>query len=418
MNIGLINYFNRYDEYPTKYSLATMRLAAHLRTHGYDVDLLPISLDEPNSKEIQSFLSRKEYEVIGISNYSWTDKYAQVLSKQIARDYPNAQVVIGGPETANIDFKNWNNELFVLGEGEKSLLNICRYVEGDKKDSEFFINNPNIFNKRNPNGVKTEVDSIHAASFFLSLDGENEEFLWYETSRGCSYNCGYCGHKTRKKVGMLDEGLVAKEIEEIGRRGTKKVFVVDPNFGGDKERGKVILEQFNKNAPNASLIMYLRPEFVDDQYIEILKNANIEEIRIGIQTLNKNVPMWIRSNSTKAIEEQLPKLSENNIPWKAELIVGLPGDNKQGLLESINFVERKLKPAQYACYHLTAIKGTKMYNLVNNFENDLWLKVDDASRAYSSSTYSNDELKDMLKLADIRTNQYNNPINKIVSRSR
>lgn len=403
MKIALINIYSRQDEYQSRYSLATMRLAEYVMSFGYDVDLIPIDINNYQNVNLKGI---KKYDLIGLSNYSWVDNAIRFVDKLIKIENSSANIVIGGPQVENVNLEEWDNEYFIIGEGEKALLNLVRYIENGKKDENFFENNVNIFTKKNPKHKKIEQQIQVCNPLFTRVIPEDRDFLWYETCRGCAYSCGYCGHKTRKKVGYFDIDIVEKEIKKIGEYGFKKVFVIDPNFAGNRERAKKVIEMFNKFSPDSELILYLRPEFIDDEAIELYKKANIEEIRIGIQTTNKNVPLWIRSNSLKHVNEELPKLSENGINWRAELIVGLPGDDYNGLKNSISYIE-SLKPTTYYCYHLTLIKGVKLYSLVDNFENNLWITKDEFDRAYSSSTYSHEELLTMLEYSDKKEKKYN-----------
>ena len=403
MKIALINIYSRQDEYQSRYSLATMRLAEYVMSFGYDVDLIPIDINNYQNVNLKGI---EKYDLIGLSNYSWVDNAIRFVDKLIKIENSSANIVIGGPQVENVNLEEWDNEYFIIGEGEKALLNLVRYIENGKKDENFFENNVNIFTKKNPKHKKIEQQIQVCNPLFTRVIPEDRDFLWYETCRGCAYSCGYCGHKTRKKVGYFDIDVVEKEIKQIGEYGFKKVFVIDPNFAGNRERAKKVIEIFNKFSPDSELILYLRPEFIDDEAIELYKKANIEEIRIGIQTTNKNVPLWIRSNSLKHVNEELPKLSENGINWRAELIVGLPGDDYNGLKNSISYIE-SLKPTTYYCYHLTLIKGVKLYSLVDNFENNLWITKDEFDRAYSSSTYSHEELLTMLEYSDKKEKKYN-----------
>ena len=403
MKIALINIYSRQDEYQSRYSLATMRLAEYVMSFGYDVDLIPIDINNYQNVNLKGI---EKYDLIGLSNYSWVDNAIRFVDKLIKIENSSANIVIGGPQVENVNLEEWDNEYFIIGEGEKALLNLVRYIENGKKDENFFENNVNIFTKKNPKHKKIEQQIQVCNPLFTRVIPEDRDFLWYETCRGCAYSCGYCGHKTRKKVGYFDIDVVEKEIKQIGEYGFKKVFVIDPNFAGNRERAKKVIEMFNKFSPDSELILYLRPEFIDDEAIELYKKANIEEIRIGIQTTNKNVPLWIRSNSLKHVNEELPKLSKNEINWRAELIVGLPGDDYNGLKNSISYIE-SLKPTTYYCYHLTLIKGVKLYSLVDNFENNLWITKDEFDRAYSSSTYSHEELLTMLEYSDKKEKKYN-----------
>lgn len=403
MKIALINIYSRQDEYQSKYSLATMRLAEYIMSFGYKVDLIPIDINNYQDIKLNDI---KEYDLIGLSNYSWVENAIKFIDRLIKTENPNANIVIGGPQVENVDLKEWDNEYFIIGEGEKSLLNLVKYIETGKKDRNFFEDNVNIFNKTNDKYIKTESLIQVANPLFTNVIPKDKKFLWYETCRGCAYSCGYCGHKTRKHIGYFDINIVENEIKQIGKNGFDRVFIIDPNFAGNRDRAKKIIEMFNKFSPDSKLTLYLRPEFIDDEAIQLYRKANIEEIRIGIQTTNKNVPNWIRSNSLKHINEELPKLSINGINWRAELIVGLPGDDFNGLKNSIAYIE-ELNPTTYYCYHLTLIKGVKLYSLVDNFENNLWITKDSFNRAYSSSTYSHDELLTMLEYSEKKEKSYN-----------
>lgn len=97
------------------------------------------------------------------------------------------------------------------------------------------------------------------------------------------------------------------------------------------------------------------------------------------------------------------------------MIVGLPGDNFEGLENSIKTIEN-LCPTTYYCYHLTLIKGVRLYSLVDNFQNPLWITKDELSRAYSSSTYTHDELLEMLKYSDNKSKMYNDNNKKLIKK--
>lgn len=405
MKVGLVNYYLRLKDYPTRYALATLRLGEYLNSYGIDVDIYPIPIETDNYKEYAEILNSK-FDIIAISHYVWSIDSTRKIVDEIRKINNDKKIIIGGPEVKYINLNEYRNEYFIIGEGEVALLNLIKYIESEEKDNNFFINNSNIFNRNNPNYRLLKNKLKYKNPLFTKFYNIDKEFLYYETSRGCAYNCGYCGFKNRFEVANFDLNFVKEEIKRIGNLGFKEVFVVDANFGGTKNRAKVIMEYFNKYAPSSLLTIYLRPEFIDDEFIMILKKANLKEIRIGIQTTNSNIPSWIRDNSIHHIKNELPKLSQNNIKWKAELITGLPGDDLIGLKQSIDFVENYLKPTEFCCYPLTVIKSTKMYDLVNKYEEQFWLKIDDNSMAYESNSYNHNDLLKMQQYAIFRMNSY------------
>lgn len=404
MKICLITFYNRYDEYPTKYSLAGLRIAEYIKSNDATVEIFPICLDTYHEFDVERIL-KGAYDAVGISYYAWYKDAVCYIADQLKNKIP---VILGGPEVENVDVTTWDDEIFIVGEGEETFLQVCRNLVSNKGriSNEFVMKTPNVFTKNFPE-YKKLFNPIQIKSPLLTeIKPDENDFLWYETCRGCDYNCGYCGHKTRDKTAYFELDVIEKEIQNIGDQKYKRVFVIDPNFAGNKARAKKVLSFFNKYAPQTSIGIYLRPEFLDDEMIELLTFANIDHVRIGIQTTNPNVPGWIRSNSIIHIKNQLPKLSENGIKWRAELITGLPGDNMRGLSSSVDFIE-SLNPTEYFAYHLSVIPGTPLYNILDKQEEDLWIGTDNFGNAKVSSSYSEQELKEMLDFADQKTRKYN-----------
>ncbi|EEC58702.1 hypothetical protein BACPEC_00221 [[Bacteroides] pectinophilus ATCC 43243] len=146
---------------------------------------------------------------------------------------------------------------------------------------------------------------------------------------------------------------------------------------------------------------------MDDEYLELLSRSSIEELRFGIQTINESVPNWIRANNISKILKILPLLTSTGIPWRAELIVGLPGDDIYGLKRSIEFVIKEVHPTYLHAYHLSVLKETEMYSLLNN-PGDKWIKIyEDTMRAKESYSYSEKELIWMVQYAVLITALYN-----------
>ena len=418
MKITLISYYSSFNKYPTKYALGVLKLASYLKKQGHDVKIIPINSELAIDSIIIKNIAVDNPRIVGLPAYMWTLKHSQIISKEIKLKLPNTLRVVGGPSTNDIDFNDWQgDEIFINGEAELALREIVSALnEGDVVNIENLASN-NIFNVHNSmiTHVKYVDEKIYSGiplfsnDYFQLLPGEakNEMFSWYETSRGCLYSCGFCGHKTRNNLGFVDMCLIEEEIINISKTNIRRLFIIDPELGGIPDRGKQILRLFIKNAPDIKIIAYLRPEMLDDEYISLLEESNIEEIRIGIQTLNSNVPTWVRSNNTKKVNNILARLKYSAIPWRAELIVGLPGDNMEGLQSTIRTVIDSFQPSILSCYHLTAIKGTKLYDLVNS-SSEVWLKVDDDYKATSSYSYDEREMGEMLDFTTRITNVYNN----------
>ena len=423
MKVNLISFYNRFDEYPTKYSLGTLKLAAYLgQIEGVEVKLVPLNSEHEVTDEDIAKILHGNPDVVGIQNYMWTEKHAQRISNKIKEVNPNILRLVGGPSTNTVNFDMWSGgEIFTVGEGEVALAAICQAKMQDDNFNSSKVKSltlDNVFSKEQdledrhilyktteiPKGLPLFSEEIES----MKQDKTPESFTWYETTRGCTYNCGYCGHKTRNNLGNVDIDNIEEEIKNIKRTGITRLFIVDPIVGGTKERGKKVLRLCNSQIPGTKLIAYLRPELLDSEFVEILEDTNLEEIRFGIQTLNSNVPGWVRSNSIAKIQTELSKLKGKDINWRAELITGLPGDNMIGLRDTMRRVITEFQPTVIAAYHLTAIKGTKMYSLVDGTGPEgLLLRCDKNSQAIASHSYTEDDFRKMAAYSNSVTGLYN-----------
>ncbi|MBU5687826.1 MAG: radical SAM protein [Candidatus Aenigmarchaeota archaeon] len=415
MRLVLASFYHRLDEYPNPYSLAAMRLASYLLSKNNPTTILPLDL-YADPKECVDFILRKKPDLVGLPAYMWTiEKSREIATLLSSKGIP---IVVGGPETSTLNTKDWPDRvLYVVGEGEIPLHRIAESSMFDDIIDSPQKTHPSIYSRKKegweifyPTNLPTGIPLFSREFFEKSgLDFSKYSFSWYDTAISCPYRCGYCGHKTRPNVALRDDNLIEEEIRNIGRLGLDWVFIIDPILGGKKGRDKKILEMFRKYAPLTAIKAYYRAEFLDNEAINLLRQSNIREISIGIQTTNPNVPQWIRSNNIEKILSFLPLFSQYGIPLKVELIVGLPGDNSKGLRETFRFVIDEIRPTKIAAYHLTVIRGTPLHQILNGDEKGmpLWVHADENGKATESNSYSYEELQEMLAMAERWANLYN-----------
>ena len=418
LNVTFVSIYLRTDEYDSKYTLASMRLAAFIQDlDNLNISIKPISLN-CSAKEKEAFINElnDNADLICFSCYIWLWEFVKDLSSRIKRR-DNRCILVGGPELKQRVPNDWfGDEIFVYGEGELVLREICSMLSQGYTAEQ--INQLKVIGDATKQGMvyRVPMDSkikfrshLYSDAFFEKVHMEefNNKFIWYDTSRGCAYSCGYCGFRNRTGMVSYENDIITEEVKNIGKLHAERVFIVDANIGGIPERGKFVIKQFNMYSPDSKINAYLRPEFIDDEYMEILSNANIEELRIGVQTMNESVPKWLRNNCIQAVIDEIPKLTKAGVPWRAELIVGLPGDNFSGLEKSIRFLMDEVKPTYLYAYHLTILKETELYNILDG-TGEYWIKMNpETNAAVSSNSYSEEELEYMLRFSNLITALYN-----------
>lgn len=145
-------------------------------------------------------------DVVGFSCYIWNiDEILKVCSnlKKIKKDII---IILGGPEvsfdSANIMDKHDFIDYIVKGEGELPTKKLFSFLEG-KAIPISGING--IVYRQNGRIIENkEMELINNLdSIPFPYEGEenlNKKILYYESSRGCPYNCSYCLSSTIKGV--------------------------------------------------------------------------------------------------------------------------------------------------------------------------------------------------------------------------
>lgn len=85
-----------------------------------------------------------------------------------------------------------------------------------------------------------------------------------------------------------------------------------------------------------------RPDCIDDEIADLLGELNKKTflwVELGLQTVNNNTAMFInRGHSLKQFDKAVEILNSKNIKTVVHLIMGLPGESKEQMLNSIKYI--------------------------------------------------------------------------------
>ncbi len=409
--IWLINIHNdsdRISSFQGKYlALAPMKLTWHLLENWVDSEnmkIFPMDYRKETkelAKEINSEVNNLLLDYIWFTTYVWNSEKTLEIVNELLSINDKVKVLLWWPNSVNIDLK-WDRIIKVVWRWEEPLLNIMQGKDINISSDWFYEKEESAEEESCKKKTNIEEnDWMYYSPEVLKrvkwIDWMDKSFGWYETGSWCPYKCGFCAYDFEKRwLNTHDISKVREEILNLKKLWVKNLFIIDPIFWIKKQRWKEILKMFNELVPEIELLIFARPEFLDDEYVDILAEANLKEIRIWIQTLNPDVPKWLRSNTLSLVNENLPKLSKKWIPWRAELIVWLIWDNMEWLKESYKNVVNNFDPRFLYWYHLTVIKNTLLGNHKDRFDQDDWVRANERGSAIESSSYTEEEMKEML----------------------
>ncbi|MCR2033017.1 B12-binding domain-containing radical SAM protein [Anaerofustis stercorihominis] len=330
------------------------------------------------------------------SSYIWNIEYVLKVASSLKKT-TNAKIVLGGSEVS-FNAKNYfDNYDFIdyitAGEGEEITYKLLDGLNNNEK-----INIENVFDKNSKDYtyIKKHIDFNKVIFPYKNVDMKEFEnkIIYYESQRGCPYNCSYCLSELDKSLRFRDLDKVKEEIMFFIDNDIPLVKFIDRTFNADNKRAKEIIKFILKNSRNTKFHFEVCANLLDDEIIELLGRApnDMFQLEIGLQSINEYTIKEInRTTDTEKIGINVLKLLKNdNVHIHLDLISGLPYEDLNSFKESFNFAYN-LKPHMLQLGFLKILHGTMMekkkkdydlkYNDFTPYEilSNKWLSYEDIS---------------------------------------
>ncbi len=319
--------------------------------------------DSQKIDKITKKLIDKNPSVVCFSVYVWNRHVLLGVAKKIKTANPSIFLIAGGVEvTASPkSFYEENEKVFdciVCGEGENVVGAIVKtFLEKGEKPTETII-------------YGTPCNLEEAVSPYLdgTLDVSKYSGALWELARGCPYSCSYCYEsKGEKKVRNMPRKRLSEELDYFVKAGIGQVFVLDPTYNVDKKRALEILKIIEQKAPGLFFHFECRPEFIDVKLARAFSQIPCS-LQIGLQSSSEKVLTTVnRTFNRKEFIKNVGFLNEAGVVFGFDLIYGLPGDNFEGFMKSIDFA-LELYPNHVEIFQLSVLPGTDLFDRAKNLQ--------------------------------------------------
>ena len=181
----------------------------YLRSYCKDVDAdVDIDLEEytinQDIKYITGEIFRKNPDIVAFACYIWNLEETLEIAEILKIVKPNLKIILGGPEVSfdsnNIISKYPFIDFIIYGEGEETFRELLIDLKYDKNE---FNNIKGLTYKSSGNAIQNsprplieDLDSIPTP--FDTLGEFKNKIVYYESSRGCPFNCQFCLSSTIK----------------------------------------------------------------------------------------------------------------------------------------------------------------------------------------------------------------------------
>ena len=313
-------------------------------------------------------------------------------------------------------------DYLIRGESELVLLEIANRI--DKKlnfenlKGLAFIKDKN-FKQNERQEIIKDLDVLYPYDYDLFEDqvlyrpynGKIVRAVDYEMSRGCIYSCNYCVEtiiqkyydfeKFSTKTGSITDfkkyrrnKSAQKIFEELKYLSEKKKIELircqDTNFlTNDRKVLLELAELMKKSNFKIKLYIETRPEGVNEKSIELLKNLKVDGVGMGVELADEEFreEELNRFADQRKTLEAFELLKKHGIKRTAYNIIGLPKQNEQSILNTINF-NKKLNPDNIVAVYYSPYYGTKQQIMGKELGifDDYEFDVDSALRSKSKGT--------------------------------
>lgn len=191
---------------------------------------------------------------------------------------------------------------------------------------------------------------------------------------GCPHDCIFCNQKKitglSTNVADVDVKNIIEEHLETFPKGDISIEVAfyGGSFTGiDKNVQKELLSipyKYKKKGIINGIRLSTRPDYIDEEILNILKTYSVDTIELGVQSLDEEVlKNSYRGHSVKDVYRAAELIKEQGFNLGLQMMIGLVGDTKdKSLFTAKEFV--KLNPYCVRIYPTLVIKDTylnKMY---------------------------------------------------------
>ncbi|MFC1857760.1 radical SAM protein [Thermodesulfobacteriota bacterium] len=355
-------------------------VAAVLKDHQYDVEILNWHNVHKTPEKIASTLIEKNPDVIGFSILH-ANRWGGIEIARIAKEViPQAKTVFGGIGATYL----WEHflthfkeiDFIVLGEGEYTFLNLVQTIE--EKDFGHIPNIKGIAYKKGNYLVTTGMPAAIRNLDKLPVPAKYFEYQHVLLSRGCPGNCTFCGSPEfwKHKVRFHSAGYFVEQLELLNKKGVSFFYFSDDTLTLQKKRVIEICKKICEKNLRIVWQAVSQVKHVDPEILSWMRKAGCVQISYGVESGSEKIRKKLNKPITDdQIERAFRITTKYGILARAYFIYGSPGETRETIQETLDLIQ-KIRPLSVIFYILDIFPGTALYqDFKERFKltDDFWL---------------------------------------------
>ncbi|HWQ75887.1 MAG TPA: DUF4080 domain-containing protein, partial [Syntrophomonas sp.] len=329
-------------------SLALRYLQAYCRKYcDLQIGIKEFSINE-NPEDILAAVYLQQPQILCLSCYIWNIEPILELTSNYKKISPETVIILGGPEVSydaeQLLQAHPEIDYIVRGEGEVTLLELLTalsnrgtvggiagitYRQGDVVSS-----NPD-------RPLLKDLDEI-PFPYPEDMKDFSDKIVYYESSRGCPYNCSYCLSSTQHGVRFFSLPRVKRDLAFLAAQEIREIKFVDRTFNCHEERAMEIISWIIGLKAKTKFHLEIEADSLSERMLQFLTTvpAGIFNLEIGIQSTYAPALQAVnrKSDWTRNRDHISRLLAGKNFHIHLDLIAGLPEETYDDFTRSFNDV--------------------------------------------------------------------------------
>lgn len=323
-------------------SLALPSLVAFCGTDCGELLIREYTVHEPKESLLAQIVSCQP-DVVAFSVYLWNRTVTLELVDCLKRIKPQLRVVLGGPEVSfepEDFFLQHAVDALICGEGELPLRQLL--IAWQQGDEPLPVPGLRLASAPAENG-KSQLDDLDLlpSPFAAGLVDLSRGLVYYESSRGCPYDCSFCMSALDDRVRSFSMTRIFADLKLLIDADVPQIKFVDRTFNYQNQRSREIFSFILQHNRSSHYHFEIGAHLLDDDTLDLLETVppGMFQFEIGVQS---TLPATLKNVGRRA---SLDKLATNvqrlrradNIHLHLDLIAGLPGESYAQFLYSLDW---------------------------------------------------------------------------------
>lgn len=324
---------------------------------------------------IKSYFSDTDYPVLALSTPFYLQDIYQIKDILVwAKElFPNIKIIHGGARTYDDNFDGII-DVFFLGRSMKMFDDWL-----DKKDLSLYTVNKDPLVLTN-NYFDQVIDNPVMPDFYDYDFLHPKDMVGFEIGVGCKFNCTFCNYELRnsKITNLVDTKQLHEYFDMLYKKyKVQHYFAADDTLNETDEKLEIVAEAVSNLTYSPRITAFARVDIINGrkQQLKLLEKINFQSLFFGIETFNPEVSKKLRKKSGIGnLYETLKQIREvcPNTFTVAGLIIGLHGDSKQHIFESVDKVisDKLIHSLEFYPLHIAKENGITKYDYLSEIDRD------------------------------------------------